>query len=200
MRLILFSMIFLMSTLMGCGGDNVGTPAKSFSEIATDMEKVTIDSWDAVVGEQDSLGKIAMDLKRSLPEPIGDFASRIILLQKRLIILLHRDMDRENRRNIINQTLNDADQLKNEIDESIWVNPENEIVYLKHLNGLSKSTEEIQDQAKKINIPFTVNRDEEDEDEPLIDRRKEIAQRNKELQLKWEVASGTRLLKERLEE
>ncbi len=203
MRLILFSMIFLASTFMGCGGDNHGSdnvsmPVKSLAEIADDMEKVTIDSWDAVVGEQDSLGKIAFDLKIALPKPIGEFASRIILLQKELIILLHRDMDIENRENIINKTLIDANRLNDEIDESIFLTTENEIVNLKRLTWLSKSTKETQDQAENIKILFTVNRDEEDE--PLIDRRKEIARRNEELQLKLEVASGTRLLKERLEE
>ena len=83
MQPILISILLFISPFIGCGGDNQGsndvgyvaqslTPVKSLAEIASDLSKVTMDSWDAVVGEQDPLGKIALDLENSLEKPMGD--------------------------------------------------------------------------------------------------------------------------------
>ncbi len=180
-----------------------------------------MDSWDAVAGEDDSLGKIAFDLEKSLEKPMGGFASRVALLQKDLIILFKRDMDMQNREIIINKTLEDTKQLKDEIDEAILVMPKNKIFNLRFLNGLSEVVAVIHDRTKEINKHkngFINNRKEfientkylaQSEKElaqsnkelaqyntELTQRNTELTQRNKELKSKLDLARATKLLHE----
>lgn len=232
MQANLISIVLFIFNFIGCGGDNHGsndvgyvaqplTPVKSLAEITNDLSKVTMDSWDAVADERDSLGKIALDLENSLAKPMGGFASRAVLLQKNLIILFQRDMDAKNREIIINKTLEDTKQLKDEIDEAILVTPENKISNLRFLNGLSEVVEVIHDRAEEINKHkngFISNREEFIENtkhlaqskieltqnnkelaqynKELAQRNIELAQRNKELRFKLDLARSSKLLHE----
>ncbi len=216
MQAILISILLFIFPFIGCGGDNQGsndvgyvaqspTPVKSLAEIASDLSKVTMDSWDAVVGEQDPLGKIALDLENSLEKPMGGFASRVALIQKNLIILFKRDMDMKNREIIINKTLEDTKQLKDEIDEAILVTPENKIFNWRFLNGLSEVVEVIHDRTEEINKHkngFISNRKELIENTKyLAQSQAELAQRNRELaQYNKELAQGNAELAQRNKE
>ncbi len=216
MRPLFLSILLFIFPFIGCGGDNQGsngvnlverppTPIKSLSEIANDMEEVEIDSWNSVESEQDSFGKIALDLERSLAKPMGGFASRAILLQKDLIILFKREMSVKEREIIINKTLEGAKQLKYEMNEVIRAIPENDIFKLKIINGLRQVVETIQGHTEMINKyknnGFINNREEIIENNKyLAQYNKELAQRNKELRSKVNLARGTRLLRELLDE
>ncbi len=217
MKLILTSILLCIFPFIGCGGGNdvIYVPVKSLAEIVSDLSKVTAtDSWDPVAGEQDSLEKMALDLETSFSKSMGEFENRAALLQKNLIILFKRDMDMKNREIIINKTLEDAKQLKYEIDEAILVMPEDKVYNLKSLNEISEAVKETFNQAEEINKHkngFISNREEiienikylsqiikeiSQENKDLAQRNKELSKINKDLRSRFNLAKATKLLNE----
>ncbi len=157
MRPIFISILLFSIPFISCGGDNKGgdnasfaqqppTPGvskgeiRSLAEITDDLEKVTIDSY-VVDGDQDPLGNIACDLKKSLPKPLGEFSSKLILLNKRLITVFKRGLYMGNRESVLNQILDDALKLKLEINETVSTISGTEDNRLEFLQGLSRAVE-----------------------------------------------------------
>ncbi len=178
MRPILISIILFISPLIGCGSDtqeidnsnfprqplaieiNKGS-AKSLEDIKNDLAKVRVDCWDEVCDEIDSLGNIALDFEKSLVKPLGEFASRVVLLDKLLIIVLKRGLYIQDSENIVDKIFDDAHRLKIEINRAISVTPEIEVNILNFLNRLSITADDIINNAEnlyKIKIDFIKNR------------------------------------------
>ncbi len=167
----IFILILLFSIpLISCGGDNQGddnvsfaqqlpTPGvskkkiKSLAEITDDLEKVTLDSY-VVDSDQDPLGRIACDLKKSLPKPLGEFSSRLILLNKRLITVFKRGLYTADQESVLNQILEDTLQLKEEINEAASTMPGTENNSLVFLEGLSKAAEKTKINAVALDKKF----------------------------------------------
>ncbi len=160
MRPISILILLFISPFVGCGSDtqesdNFDSPthpfaleinkrsAKSLGDICNDLKKVSVDSWGAVCDERDALGKIALDLEKSLVKPLGEFASRVMLLDKRLIIFIKRDLYLEDRENIINKIVEDARQLLTEINQETSTTPDIDIDKLEFLNRLIIAAEGI---------------------------------------------------------
>lgn len=195
MRLIFLSTLLFIFSLIGCGGDNqssidvsfveepliTGTnkkTIKSFAEITNDLGKALNGPWDAIYDERDSLGRVALDLEKYLAKPIGEFASKIVLVTKNLIMIFQSDLDMGSRENFINKTLNSAELLKYEINYAVSLIPETELFNLKFISDIGKLNEKIYKQAEEIDknkIGFTLNYDElMEENEALLCRHKEL--------------------------
>ncbi len=192
MRLILISIILFTSPFVGCGSDthesdnfnftrqplaieiNKGS-VKSLEDIRNDLAKVKVDCWDMVCDGTDSLGNIALDFEKSLIKPLGEFASRAVLLDKSLIIVLKRGFDIKDDENIVDKIFDDAHQLKIEINQEISVTPEIEVNIINFLNKLRINVDEIVNNAEnlyKIKIDYIKNR------HILLENNAYLAQRN----------------------
>ncbi|UAW63676.1 hypothetical protein KMZ15_06235 [Mycoavidus sp. HKI] len=123
------------------------------AEITDDLEKVTVDSYVAD-GNEDPLGNIACDLKKSLPKPLGEFYGKFILLNKRLITVFKCGLYREDWESVLNQILKDTLQLKSEINETASTTPGTENNILEFLEGLSKVVEKTQVNTESLDKKF----------------------------------------------
>ncbi|UAW63516.1 hypothetical protein KMZ15_05305 [Mycoavidus sp. HKI] len=167
MRLILISIILFTSPFVGCGSDthesdnsnftkqplaieiNKGS-VKSLEDIRNDLAKVKADCLDMVCDGTDSLGNIALDFEKSLIKPLGEFASRSVLLDKALIMVLKRGFDIKDDENIVDKIFDDAHQLKIEINQEISVTPEIEVNIINFLNKLKINVDEIVNNAENL--------------------------------------------------
>ncbi len=178
MRPILISIILFISPFVGCGSDtqeidnpnfprqplaieiNKGS-VKSLEDIRNDLAKVRVDCWDAVCDETDSLGNIALDFEKSLIKPLGEFASRAVLLDKFLIMVVKRGLHTKDDENIVDKIFDDAHQLKIEINQAISVTPKIEVNILNFLNRMSITADGIINNAEslyKVKVDFIKNR------------------------------------------
>ncbi len=189
MRLILFSIPFLIFSFIGCGGDNHGyvdqslkyetnkIAIKSPAEIENDLKDLTL---DAMIGEQGYLEKMALEYEEYFGQPIGKFAGINILINRDLIVLLNCKLNMLKRKCLANRIFSGLEKLKLEINRAIRETPKNDVDKLKKLHILLEVNEKLRDDAEFINQNI-YKIDPFQNQEEIIRKNANIAQINAEV-------------------
>lgn len=182
----------MMDASARVSGEVARSAIRFLNDIARELDKVLLELPSGRIddGQKTSaahLEKIACDLKVSLMEPIGSFASKMVLLMARLTNLVERaeeEMKPSKDMSALQRTLDemaaDTLQLQRGINGVISATSPTERESLMLLAGLGKEADRIRSMVEYIQDNVEIIQD----NAVLIEKNKNLAQRISELRTK----------------
>ncbi len=181
-----------MNALQGASFEVARATVRSLNDITCELEKSSkyLSSGNVTDGQKTSvahLEKAACDLKVSLMEPLGGFASKTMSLMARLRNLVERaeeemkpSKDMGALQRILDEIAADTIQLQRGINGAVLATSPTARESLMLLAGLAKEADRIRDMIEYIQDNVEIIQD----NEWLIEKNKNLAQENNELRTK----------------